>query len=290
MSMYLAIYREISAIFVPLGIVLLLWGLANAFFGYKIFKVVLAITGFFTGMLLLPMVVGLFLFFSTDISEGSSIALIVLLGLVGGVIGAVLAVLLYKVGGFVSVGMMGVIMFFVIVRQAWLALVLGIICGIVGVILDKYVIIVSTGLSGGSLAGVGVGMITGNFGAFLIAIGLIFGICGIVFQVWMERRRPAAVAAAVGAAAAAPVYAAAPPPQYFRQPQPPQPSAPAAPTGACCPNCGSPLPKGGAFCSMCGRTVQTKSGGATVFCAKCGAEIPGSANFCGKCGASRAAG
>ncbi len=289
MSMYLAIFREISAIFVPLGIVLLLWGLANAFFGYKIFKVVLAITGFFTGMLLLPMVVGLFLFFSTDISEGSSIALIVLLGLVGGVIGAVLAVLLYKVGVFFSVGMMGFIMFFVIVRQAWLALVLGIICGIVGVILDKYVIIVSTGLSGGSLAGVGVGMITGNFGAFLIAIGLIFGICGIVFQVWMERRKPAAVAAAVGAAAAAPVYAA-PPPQQFPQPQPPQPGAPAAPTGACCPNCGSPLPKGGSFCSMCGRTVQTKSGGATVFCAKCGAEIPGSANFCGKCGASRTAG
>ncbi len=289
MSMYLAIYREISAIFVPLGIVLLLWGLANAFFGYKIFKVVLAITGFFTGMLLLPTVVGLFLFFSTDISEGSSIALIVLLGLVGGVIGAVLAVLLYKVGVFFSVGMMGFIVFFVIVQQVWPALVLGIICGIVGVILDKYVIIVSTGLSGGSLAGVGVGMITGNFGAFLIAIGLIFGICGIVFQVWMERRKPAAVAAAVGAAAAAPVYAA-PPPQQFPQPQPPQPGAPAAPTGACCPNCGSPLPKGGSFCSMCGRTVQTKSGGATVFCAKCGAEIPGSANFCGKCGASRTAG
>ena len=286
MSMYLAIFREISAIFVPLGIVLLLWGLANAFFGYKIFKVVLAITGFFTGMLLLPMVVGLFLFFSTDISEGSSIALIVLLGLVGGVIGAVLAVLLYKVGVFFSVGMMGFIVFFVIVQQVWPALALGIICGIVGVILDKYVIIVSTGLSGGSLAGVGVGMITGNFGAFLIAIGLIFGICGIVFQVWMERRKPAA---AVGAAAAAPVYAA-PPPQQFPQPQPPQPGAPAAPTGACCPNCGSPLPKGGSFCSMCGRTVQTKSGGATVFCAKCGAEIPGSANFCGKCGASRAAG
>ncbi len=32
MSMYLAIFREISAIFVPLGIVLLLWGLAHALF------------------------------------------------------------------------------------------------------------------------------------------------------------------------------------------------------------------------------------------------------------------
>lgn len=290
MNVHLTVFREIAAIFVPLGIVLLLWGLANAFFGYKIFKVVLAITGFFTGMLLLPAVVGLLLFFSPDISEGSLIALMVLLGLAGGVIGAVLAVLLYKVGVFFSVGMMGFIVFFVIVQQAEIALVLGIICGIAGVILDKYVIIVSTGLSGGSLMGAGFGMITSNFGAFLIVIGLIFGICGIVFQVWMERRKPAAVAAAVGAAAAAPVYAAAPPPQYFPQPQPPQPSAPAAPTGACCPNCGSPLPKGGSFCSMCGRTVQTKSRGATVFCAKCGAEIPGSANFCGKCGASRTAG
>ena len=245
MNVHLTVFREIAAIFVPLGIVLLLWGLANAFFGYKIFKVVLAITGFFTGMLLLPAVVGLLLFFSPDISEGSLIALMVLLGLVGGVIGAVLAVLLYKVGVFFSVGMMGFIVFFVIVQQAEIALVLGIICGIAGVILDKYVIIVSTGLSGGSLVGAGFGMITSNFGAFLIVIGLIFGICGIVFQVWMERRKPAAVAAAAGAAAAAPVYAVTPPPQYFPQPQPPQPSAPAAPTGACCPNCGSPLPKGG---------------------------------------------
>ena len=81
MNVHLTVFREIAAIFVPLGIVLLLWGLANAFFGYKIFKVVLAITGFFTGMLLLPAVVGLLLFFSPDISEGSLIALMVLLGL-----------------------------------------------------------------------------------------------------------------------------------------------------------------------------------------------------------------
>ena len=199
MNVHLTVFREIAAIFVPLGIVLLLWGLANAFFGYKIFKVVLAITGFFTGMLLLPAVVGLLLFFSPDISEGSLIALMVLLGLAGGVIGAVLAVLLYKVGVFFSVGMMSFIVVFVIVQQAEIALVLGIICGIAGVILDKYVIIVSTGLSGGSLMGAGFGMITSNFGAFLIVIGLIFGICGIVFQVWMERRKPAAVAAASAA-------------------------------------------------------------------------------------------
>ena len=275
----------VGSAFAGLGAIFLVWGLVNALFGYKLFKIVLAITGFIVGVIV-GLIVGVALGSSRDME-----AIIPVAALLGGIIGAVLAVALHKVGVFFAVGAMGFLVFDILFRIFPIALVLGIICGIVGVILEKYAIIVSTALSGGSLAGVGLGFITGNLGGFVFVSGLLIGIGGIVFQLWLERPKPAAVAAAaVTASAAASIPTAVP---YSGSPAPAPaptaapPSAPALSTVPHCQYCGNQLPRGASFCSKCGRMTVAESSGQTVFCRKCGAKISSSANFCGKCGAAR---
>lgn len=275
----------VGSAFAGLGAIFLVWGLVNALFGYKLFKIVLAITGFIVGVIV-GLIVGVALGSSRDME-----AIIPVAALLGGIIGAVLAVALHKVGVFFAVGAMGFLVFDILFRIFLIALVLGIVCGIVGVILEKYAIIVSTALSGGSLAGLGLGFITGNTGGFVFVSGLLIGIGGIVFQLWLERPKPAAVAAAaVTASAAASIPTAVP---YSGSPAPAPaptatpPSAPALSTVPHCQYCGNQLPRGASFCSKCGRMTVAESSGQTVFCRKCGAKISSSANFCGKCGAAR---
>ena len=48
-----------------------------------------------------------------------------------------------------------------------------------------------------------------------------------------------------------------------------------------CPNCGSKLPDGAAFCSACGAKTQA---GVPGVCTACGAELPEGAEFCIGCG------
>ena len=273
--------------FAGLGAIFLVWGLVNALFGYKLFKIVLAITGFIVGVVI-GLIVGVALGASRDME-----AIIPVAALLGGILGAVLAVTLHKVGVFFAVGAMGFLIFYILLGIFPLALVLGIVCGIVGVILEKYAIIVSTALSGGSLTGMGLGLITGNLGGFVFVSGLLIGIGGIVFQLWLERPKPAAVAAAaVTASAAASIptavpYSGDPAPAPTAAPTAAPPSAPALSTVPHCPYCGNQLPRGASFCSKCGRMTVAESSGQTVFCRKCGAKISSSANFCGKCGAAR---
>lgn len=269
--------------FAGLGAVFLVWGLVNALFGYKLFKIVLAITGFIVGVVI-GLIVGAALGASGDME-----AIIPVAAILGGILGAVLAVALHKVGVFFAVGAMGFLVFYILLRIFPIALVLGIVCGIVGVILEKYAVIVSTALSGGSLAGVGLGFITGNLGGFVFVSGLLIGIGGIVFQLWLERPKPAAVAAAAVTASAAASIPTAVPYSGSSAPAPTAapPAAPAPPAVPHCPYCGNQLPRGASFCSKCGRMTVAESSGQTVFCRKCGAKISSSANFCGKCGTAR---
>ena len=51
-----------------------------------------------------------------------------------------------------------------------------------------------------------------------------------------------------------------------------------------CPNCGSKLPEGTAFCSGCGAKLQPP---APNICASCGAQMPSDADFCISCGAAK---
>lgn len=258
------------------GVILLVYGLVNALFGYKLFKIVLAIVGFLTGAVI-GAVVSLFLL---EDSTGA----VILCTLLGGILGAVLAVVLHRLGVFISVGAMGFCVFYVATQVWFVALVIGIVCGIIAVFLEKYAVIVSTSLSGGAIAGIGAGVLArlDSTGVILVT-GLLIGICGIAVQLAMERRKPAAAAVAAAAAASSV------PPSWPQGPSsyaPPSGRPPAAAADLYCPNCGRQLTRGASFCRNCGRAVPPESPGGGA-CSVCGAALPNSANFCRKCGAAR---
>ena len=263
------------------GAFLLLCGFINAFFGYKLFKLLIAIAGFLSGALIGGLVS----------LGGDSAGLTLLCVLIGGIIGAVLAIVLHRLGVFLTVGATVFFLSWVIIGSMLIALLFGILCGIIGAIFEKYAIIISSALSGGALAGSGLACIFHLSGIIVTVLGLLIGICGIAFQLWLEQRRPAAAVPPPAAAPYPPV-----PPQPWPAAAPPKPAAPpaAVPTGApvrqsssYCPNCGSAIAPGSAFCKKCGRGIEAQSAEGGCFCAGCGAKMSGTANFCGKCGTAR---
>lgn len=169
-----------------LGGIIFVLGLLDAFFGYKLFNMMLAITGFLVGA-----IVGLMILINAgiDITDRGALTTYIL---IGGIVGASLAGIFHKVGVFIVVGAMGIIIFLLATQNIQVSLVFGIICGIVGVFLEKYIIIIATALSGGGLAAIGIwfiGIANGddiNFGAIVWLIG----IGGMIFQFWLEKRIP----------------------------------------------------------------------------------------------------
>ena len=167
-----------------IGFFILIFGVVSAFFGYKLFKILLSIIGFLVGA-----VIALALFPQSGSTEGNAFLLWVF---IGGIIGSVLAETFHKLGVFIVVGAMSAIIFLIITQNTTSSFVLGVICGIIGVFFEKYVIMVTTALSGGSLAATGIWFIRLSNGkaAGAQVWGLIIGICGIVFQLWSEKYRP----------------------------------------------------------------------------------------------------
>jgi hypothetical protein len=127
------------------GIVGIVLGIIECFFGYRIFKVILAITGFIVGAAL-----GGVLAYSSSQSQ----AVVLLAALVGGIIGAVLAYTLYAVGVFLIGALVGAVlgyMLFGLVHsspQPVVIVIIAVIVGIVAVILQRLMIIVSTAFGG----------------------------------------------------------------------------------------------------------------------------------------------
>lgn len=170
-----------------IGILILLCGIAEAFFGYKLFELVLGIVGFLTGS-----AIGIILFLSSGNIYSNSDAIRIYV-LIGGIIGAALARTFHKLGVFLVVGAMGMFILFLITQNETISLVLGVICGIAGVIIEDYIIIVTTALSGGRLAAMGIwfiGLADGKNRKVQL-LGWIIGICGIIFQLWIEKVNPA---------------------------------------------------------------------------------------------------
>lgn len=169
-----------------IGGILLIFGLLDALLGYKKFKIMLAITGFLTGA-----TAGFLIFFynGNGIADSDAIRIYML---IGGIIGAALAGTFHKVGVFLTVGALSAIVFLFITQSTFASLLLGTACGIAGVFIEKYIIIITTAFSGGSLAAMGLWMIGIASGSNMNfpAMSLTIGIGGLVFQLWLERRRP----------------------------------------------------------------------------------------------------
>ncbi len=128
----------------PAAVILLLGGAVACFAGYRLFRVVLAIYGFIFGAVLASSVMGI-----------SNHLGMLIAALVGGILGAVLFTFAY----YVSIGLIGAGMGAFLLHVVWdyakrseppsVAVIVAAVAGaVIAMALQRYVIIVSTALSG----------------------------------------------------------------------------------------------------------------------------------------------
>lgn len=163
--------------------VALIVGGLQCFFGYKLFRAMTAIIGFIVGGVIGAAIGG--------VVAGQGGAILGLLVL--GILGAVLAYSLYQLGVFVIcfgagavVGMMLSMMMSDRVEPALVA-ICGLILGIVGVILTKPLIILSTGIGGGMSMGFALSMLLQRSDAGVI-LGVILAAVGVFLQFYLDKK------------------------------------------------------------------------------------------------------
>ena len=178
----------------------ILVGALQCFFGYRIFKFILGLIGFLLGGALAAAI-------GYGISQEEAVAL--LSGLVGGFIGAALMVLLYFVGVFLIGALLGGVLGAVLFAVAEstpapaVVLILAVIAGVVALIFQKFMIIVSTGFSGawnvvtgiayfttGAIDPTNIGGLFRSRGGHLYAIVLCWLALGIVGLIVQYRTAP----------------------------------------------------------------------------------------------------
>jgi hypothetical protein len=149
----------------PAALVLVLGGALACFAGYRMFRLVLGIYGFIIGAAIASSMVG-----------ASNTAGMLLAALVGGVAGAVILVLAYFVGiALVGAGLGVLVLHVVWTRMApgdppWIAvLALAIVGAISAMILQRYVIVVSTAFGGAWTLLLGALVFAGDRGALRAA-------------------------------------------------------------------------------------------------------------------------
>ena len=134
--------QDVIHVLVGLGILV---GALQCFFGYRIFKFLLGLFGFLLGSVLAAAI---------GFNFTQEVVVVFLFGLVGGFIGAALMTVLYFVGVFVIGsffgGILGVVLYAVAESNPDPAplLILAVIAGVIALIFQKFMIIVSTGFGG----------------------------------------------------------------------------------------------------------------------------------------------
>jgi hypothetical protein len=145
----------------PAAVVLVIGGAVACFAGYRLFRVVLAIYGFILGAMLASSLMGI-----------SNHAGMIVAALVGGILGAVLFTFAY----YVCIGLIGAAMGTLLLHIIWdyakhtepttVAVIIASVAGaVIAMALQRYVIIVSTSISGAWTMIVGGLAIAGNRGA-----------------------------------------------------------------------------------------------------------------------------
>lgn len=200
-------------------IFLLIPFLLNCFFGYKIQKLLITLTGVLIG-LLIGLLFGL---------ESGEVAVAVLAALLLALIGGFVAFKLYRVGIFFTFWFYGTLFFGAIflildgIDSVPFGLLPGLVVGILALVLHKGFVICSTAICGGVPAGFVLGAMTGS-DAVGILLGLALPVLGILVQFRMEKTAPAA--ASVGQPAAPGQWT---PPNAAAAGQPGASAAPAVP-------------------------------------------------------------
>jgi len=186
------LHQELRYVFIGLGILV---GALQCFFGYRLFQFILGLIGFLLGSAL---TVAIGTTYSIDVIP------VLLLGLVGGFIGAALMVALYYVGVFVIGSFLGSILGVALYAVAESSpdpvalLILAVISGVMALIFQKFMIIVSTGFGGAWIVVIGIAYFIADTlylssleltftsgGSIIYAIllcWLAFGFAGVIVQ------------------------------------------------------------------------------------------------------------
>jgi hypothetical protein len=175
------------------------FGLLQCFFGYRIFRVILGLTGFFLGGLL-----GGYVAYSLTQSQ-----LLGIVGaLIGGLIGAGLMAGLYVVGVFLIGALFGAMVALALFSiggnsaPEWIVVIAAIVAGVLAAVLQKPMIVIATSFGGAWWAVSGLAAITGTIavenvrellrGLAGASVGWLIGwfILGVVGFIVQFRRGP----------------------------------------------------------------------------------------------------
>jgi hypothetical protein len=127
----------------PAALVLLVFGVVNCFWGYRIFRVVLALWGFVLGAAI-----------GVALAGDSGTLMVVFVALVGGLIGAGVFALLYFVGVFAAGAILGFLLTASLMNvvmpepNAFVAVIGALVVGLLALAVNKLIIILSTSFAG----------------------------------------------------------------------------------------------------------------------------------------------
>jgi len=160
--------------------------LINCFFGYKIQKFLITLSGVGIGAILGALL---------GVLSRSGV-IIFLSALILAVVGGFLAFKLYKFGIFMQFWLLGTLAFaaLFVVIGSWnlitFAIVLGLVVGILALVIHKGFVIITTAVSGGMVGGVCLGIALGSQVIGLV-LGIAFSVCGILVQFYLEKKEKA---------------------------------------------------------------------------------------------------
>ncbi|MEA5011813.1 MAG: hypothetical protein VB100_08855 [Angelakisella sp.] len=181
-----ALQSNLKGVFAVFSIIAAIYNAVICFFGYKLFKFQLGVVGFIVGGIMGGLLGAL--------SGQAPVAVLCLLLLA--IFGAWLAVKLYKLGVFLTVSTCTASILILVLLVADLfdsttvviSAIVGIAAGVLGVVLDKAIIIAFTAISGGLMTGVSLLLpIDVDMLGFGVALGVIFAIIGVIVQFRLEK-------------------------------------------------------------------------------------------------------
>jgi Domain of unknown function (DUF4203) len=190
-------YQQFSLITIQLAGII--FGLVNGFFGYRIFKVLIGIWGFFTG-------VSLGLYASAQVGLSGPAQWI--LAILAGILAMVVMILLYYAGVFLLGILLGLILldvmsFHVPFQLTWIWLAgAGLLGGICALLVQKPVLIIGTAYAGAWLTVLSImsyilhvppwllsfpGKLTGPDGLYALVGWLVLGTLGMAVQIGQSK-------------------------------------------------------------------------------------------------------
>ncbi len=162
-----------------IGIILILIGSVSCFYGYRVFKIMLGISGFAIGV-----IIALFISFVSGAEQVGTILIVLLLG----AIGATLSVIFYFVGVFTFGGIASAIVFGLLLSLTKIEphiafyVISGILGGVFAIVLQRVFIVIGTAFQGAWYAAVGFASLLSMSYNGISILTFIFAAAGIIVQ------------------------------------------------------------------------------------------------------------